>query len=506
MLKFIRKKGLMKKILWALALLIILSFGILSQSYLIGQRGQVNYAGKMFSERVTLEEFQQNYLHIVHRSKLLYGDNFSKIHKYLNLTSETWDRLILLHEADKRKLTVDDQEVIQTIQEYPFFQRDGIFDLTLYNHILSNVFLCGSDPRFNCTQKDFEEGLRNMLKIKKLFEQETSELTIPEEEILQEYKNENEKVQVSYLLIPVENYKNQVSYTETQIEQYYLDHKNQFLSPPSVNVEYLVLPFPKKAADSEESQDPWQENEDLPTEDIAAKAWEIFNKLQQAPDLKGISETYQLPIQESGFFNIEQPNLKIGWSYELLQKIFQLDPGQMIEPIETAEGYLILKLKEKRDTYIPELPEIKEKVKESFLLEGAKKIAQVQAGHQWKVIKEKSSSQPFPEIAEGLGLQVQQTPLFKRGEYIPAIGLAREFQEAAFSLQNENKISDVIEIGKGFCILHLDTFEAMNSEEYQKTKEEYSKKILEGRRNEAFQDFLTLLRLRASIEDNMSKK
>ena len=55
------------------------------------------------------------------------------------------------------------------------------------------------------TTRDFEEGTRNDLMIKKLFDRETFAASISEEEVLEGYKQFNEKMRVSYILFPVDD-------------------------------------------------------------------------------------------------------------------------------------------------------------------------------------------------------------------------------------------------------------------------------------------------------------
>ncbi|MCR4337227.1 MAG: SurA N-terminal domain-containing protein, partial [Candidatus Omnitrophica bacterium] len=227
MLKTIRKKGVIKKLLWAVAISIILSFGIFSQIYLLEERGQGDYAGKIFDKKISLREFQRELQFIQLQARMQYGVEFQRLLESLDLTSQTWDRLILLHEAQKRNIKIPDQEIIQMIEKSQAFQRKGRFDRLLYEDLLQHL---GINPR------DFEEGFRNSLKITKLYEQETSDIALSDEDIFQEYRKQHEKIQVSYILFPVEDFKNQVTFDEAQAKDYYEKNKNQFMMPPSVNV------------------------------------------------------------------------------------------------------------------------------------------------------------------------------------------------------------------------------------------------------------------------------
>lgn len=487
MLKTLRKKGVAKKILWFIAVVIIISFGFFgTANYLSNtQPGGLTHAGKIFGRKISLEEFDRGYQHTRLQALLKYGENFDKISQFLNLDSETWDRLILLEEAKKRAIKAADPEVVETIQAFPFFQRNGQYDPALYNSIIRYVFR--TQPR------DFEESIRDSIRLKKIFEQETALVNVSDDDVREAYKNQNEKVQISYILFLPENYKSQAAVDETKAQEYYAQHKNEFWVPLQINIEYLQFEYPENAAAEQKSA-------------VAAQAETVSKELSQNPDLAAVAQKYNLAVNLTGLFSQEQPNLKIGWSYELLQKAFQLSVNQFSAPIETPQGYYILKCKERKEGYIPEFNDAKEKVADALLLVEAQKIAQEQAQHQLTLIKDQLNppANDFPQVAKALGLQVDQTSVFARGEYLPKIGIAKSFQDTAFSLTENNRLSGVIEVGKGYGILYLDSYAPLDENQFTKEKETLTASFLAEKKAEHFNEFITKLRLKARLEDRIA--
>ncbi len=486
MLKILRKKGISKKILWILAVVIIISFGFLGTAYLFNDIS-LNDAGKIFGRRISRNQFLESYLHTRNQAILRYGEEFFKIEPYLNLDQETWDRLILLHEAKRRRIKVSDEEVIRTIAQYPFFERNNRFDKLLYHDILRNVF--------RCKPRDFEEGVRETIAFSKLYGQQTSGVMASDEELWEEYKKRNAKVQVSYLLFSPEDFKNESSVSDEEIRKYYEEHKTVFLMPDTINVEYISLAYPEDASTEQKSE-------------AESKTHLIQQELKANPDLKSVGEKYGVDVQESGLFSHEQPNLKIGWSYELLQKAFELEKNELSDPIETPQGYYILKVKEKNPAHIAEFPEIQEKIKETILLKKAREIARTKAQKSLKALKEASLSNPkkaFEQIGESLNIPIQQTPLFHKGEYLPTIGLSKEFQDAAFGLEEQDKISPIVETTKGFCILRSDLVQSVSREDFEKEKPAFAQSLLDEKRNQTFNEFMAILRIKANLQDNISR-
>ncbi|OGX06521.1 MAG: hypothetical protein A2Z88_04525 [Omnitrophica WOR_2 bacterium GWA2_47_8] len=499
MLKILRKKGVAKKVLWAVAIVIIISFGFFGTAYLLTGTDSNIYAGKIFGKSISLDEFNQNYRFANIQAIITYGENYSRFQPFLNLESETWDRLTLLHEAKKRRIKINDQEVVDTIQKkYAFFKRDGQFDSLLYDDILRMIL--------KITARDFEEGVRDSLMITKLYEQVTFPITVSDDEIFDKFKTQNERVKVDFALIPTENYKDQVTVDEGRAQKYYEEHKNEFYLPAAINIEYLAFEFPSAPAEApNQTPDPDLEAQ---KNEIGRKANEAYLELQKTKDINQVAQKNNLVVGVTGFFSQEQPNLQIGWSYELLHQAFQLKEDEITEPIATDKGWYILKLKKKRDAYVPDFAEAKEKVIETVALNEAKTIAKEQAEKFLADIKNKINPKQdnFADVARSLNLTVEQTPDFIRGQYLPTIGLSPEFEKEAFSLSENKKTADnPVETLKGYAILHLASYTAPDEKQFETTKESLKQQLLEEKKNKMFNEYLTQLRLKANLKDNLQK-
>lgn len=515
MLKVLRKKGTMKKILWFVAIVIIISFGVLGQAYRLEKKATGGrYAGKIFGKKISLDEYQKNYQETSIQAMLQHGQNFYKIKQMLNLEAQTWDQIILLYEANRRRIRISDAQVVDAITHFSFFQRDGQFDKELYTYILQSFLRI--QPRF------FEETMRNSLKIVQVSKQETDSVTLSDDEIFDAYKMKNEKVQVSYAFFSADDYKSAVTFDENQAKDYYQNHKNDFLIAPTVDVEYIRIPAVKetknsdadktataKTAETNAESSPAKTPEETAGQETAAdKASRIATELTANPDFAKVAQANNLTVETTGLFSIEQPTLKAGWPFTLIQKIFEMNPGQIMDPIETADGYQILRIKEKKDAYIPDYDESKAKVKDAWLQTEAKKIAQQKAEDYLKVLQEEAAKVKkidFTQLAKKSNVTLQQTPLFNRGQYLPAIGISKDFQDAAFSLSEEAPVSNVIDTTKGYAILHLDSQVPIDQKDFEKEKDSLGQTLLTEKKSNVFMNFLTRLRLQANLEDNISK-
>jgi peptidyl-prolyl cis-trans isomerase D len=484
MLKMFRKEGLRKKILWGVASIIIISFVFFGTTASRLGSDPSSYAGKIYGKKISFADFERQYNNTRDQAIMTHGENFAKVSPYLNLEGETWDRIILLAEAKRRHIKVSDEEVVDFIQS--LFQRNGQFDNIFYKDSVRFVFR--RDPR------DFEEGMRGQLMIRKLFEQVTASMTINEKEIREAFRRDHEKVQIGYVLFPPSDFQNGVSATDEEVKAYFQDHPDEFMNSPSVNIEYITLAYPTNAKEDEKKA-------------LKDKAYTIYQKLSAGAKFENVAKDNNLEVKESGLFSMEQPNIAMGWSYDTLQKLFDLQVGQVSEPIETPNGYQFLKVKERQEATLPDFASVQSKVTDAVKTKKALAIAEQKANESLPKLKEALAAAPdgnFRSIAEGLGLKVQETPLFNRGQYLPTIGLSKEFQDAAYDLTEKDKLSAApVGTAKGYVILYRENIEPVKEEEFQQAKDKYGTALINEKRNQLILTFMTDLRQRADIQSHI---
>lgn len=478
MLKQLRKRKTAKKILWSLAIIIIPAFVLWGSGSLIRGKGKPNFAGRVFGKKISFLDYEDAFLAVRNQAILQYGEDLKKIEKYLGLHQKTWDRLILLYEADRIK--IKNREVVTTIGQMPIFQEDGKFNQKIYDYVLRYIF--------KISARTFEEGLRDSLKISKLYEQITADVSVDEQELEGEYRKENEQVKVAYIAILPEEYKENINIKDEEIKDYFQDNKGHFLRPVSVNIEYLGLDYPLKL-DGDVKQE------------IRNKVLNLKDEIINPADFEKISEDKDFALKETGFFAPEEPIPQIGWSKEFSEAAFNLTKEDVSPPIDTLKGIYILRLKKKRESYIPEIDEVKDKIIDILTKEKTHLIAKEKADKILLKLKEKYRNHPkanFSDLCKRLGLEVKETPLFKQDTYIEEIGISKGFSDSAFG-SKEKEISEVIETKKAFYILKVIKFVEIDRGKFEEEHDQFRDKLLTRKKEETFIIFLQELRSKANL-------
>lgn len=487
MLKLMRNKELKKKVIWFVSIIIIISFGFFGTAYLITDSVNSRGAGKIFGKKISHPDFEKAYNEARIQAILRYGENFENIKQYLDLKTQAWDRLILLHEAKKMRINVSNQEIIDTIAQYPFFQRNNQFDTLLYNDILRYVF--------RVSARDFEESTRDSIRITKIFDSITNDITVTNEEVLESFKVKNEKIKTSYAIFNPGSYLKDISVTDTEVSEYFNANKLDFIIPLSINAEYVFIPFTAEIT---------EENKEL----LRQKAYDLFALAQTNNKFIDAAKKYEINLKTTGFFDVENPPLTLKWPLDILEKSLNLEMNIVSEPIETESGIYLVRIVEKKESYIPEFNEVTNKVKDALIRSKAMDIAKENANQAFKVVQEaykNNASLSNQEILNLITKAPKTTPLFSRGEYIENVGVDPEFEKTAFSLSNDNRLSEIIKNQNGYYILLFEELIEASTEEFENQKETLTKELLNQTKISAFNQFLTQLRIKAELIDNMSR-
>lgn len=461
MLKFLRKKDVAKKIFLLLALIIIPAFVFWGVGPGAKEKGDSRYIGKIFGRQVDITEFKNTYKTIYIQASLRFGDEFKKVEPFLNISEQAWDRLILLKEAKNRHIKIKNSEVVEFIQEFPLFHnKNNAFDNKIYQHILTYL---------RTTPRDFEEQIRDTIKIEKLFKEVTDNINLDDKQAFDIYRDKNDKIKIDYISFLIKEYKQKIKFEEKEVREFYDRNSRLFFIPLAINLEYALI----SSKDSGELEKSIRRNK---------------------TDLQKIAKDFNSQSKETGLFNIETIPLDLNLSKEAIQRMAMAKPDQ-IQIFNTAEGFYIIKLKEKTKDYLLPFNKVKDEVKETFIDLKAKELAKNAADSSLDALKKSSAASEgsFFKTSKMLNLPIQSPKEFTRYDYIPDIGINKNFSQIAFSL-DIGKFSDVIETPNGYFITFKKAYIVADEKSFSTQKEKLKQDYLQEKKQKAFDDFFKSLK------------
>jgi peptidyl-prolyl cis-trans isomerase D len=242
------------------------------------------------------------------------------------------------------------------------------------------------------------------------------------------------------------------------------------------------------------------------TQDLIKKeAFRGYRTLLKTKDFKGYADQERLQFAESNYFSREDTPPIAGEQGDSLEEIFGCNLGEIVTPKFINESYYIIRLEDKKKSYLPPIGEVKEKIVVILKKETQKEAAK-RKGEE--VLKKFVQGSSFTETAGKEKLTVKETGFFTRtNNNIPNIGIAPEMMVEAFSLRPEAPFAkEVFEVDGKIYLIKLKARQEVPPEEFLDKKAKEEKKYLAEKTNKYLDAWLKNGRLQANIVLNEKVK
>jgi len=334
------------------------------------------------------------------------------------LNDQTWNQLIqqiLFDKAvKKRHIKITDEDVIEELKNpaeditsIPQFQTDGTFDYAKYEALLLE------NPEF---ANWIENRIRGSLPYLRLYDNVKSEVTITIEEVEQQYINDNNLADADIIFFNPKKIKD-VEITDEDLQAYYDENKEEFKKDPARKLKYVAVNLEPSEADKKV---------------VRAKVDSIYNLAISGKDFAELAKQYsQGPSAPMGG---DLGNFTKGRMVPAFEEAaFQLNEGEISEPVQTRFGWHIIKLFDKK------IIDGEEEITASHILlkeeasEATKENLEVLANDLYTSAKDLG----LEKAAEELAYEIQETKkIYDSSQYIVGIGKNQEVVEFTF----DNKI------------------------------------------------------------------
>ena len=472
MLDFLRKR----KRNWVIILflgIIVVTFALFVGSGKFRDQGAGDIAA-INGESISQREFAIQYERALERYRQMFkGSLTPEMIKGLNIRGSLLEELIqkklMLQEARSLGLAATDEDLAEQLALVPEFQVGGRFSKDRYLQILQSNRLLPAE---------FEEEQRDQLTIQRLYSVLVDSVRVSDAEVRDRYKIDQEKINLSYIKLPVSNFTSQVKLTDDDINKYYERNKESLKQPLKIQVEYVTYPYerfePSEPISQKEIEEYYQANRDdkfhHPKE---VKLRYISVKLEpgaNAAQKKTVQTRAEGIVKEArsgkDFADLakrfsEDPTASkggdLGWiaagqlPAPIEKTIFALAKGAVSDPVETPAGFQIFKAEDLKEEKTESLKEATPEIIKSLKAERAKKEAAKIADRD----REKAlAGSDLSNLAQESGVKVAVSNWLAAGETLPEIGENQEFYKNAFALAPKD-VSPVIEGKNAYYLLRL---------------------------------------------------
>lgn len=218
-------------------------------------------------------------------------------------------------------------------------------------------------------------------------------------------------------------------------------------------------------------------------------------------DLKDAAAQTNLKLTETVFFSENNADIELVRNKELKNAAFSMKAGETSGILETASGVYIIKIHDRKEEHIPTYEEAAGSVKMAVAKEKAKEKAKEAAD---AVLKRLKQGEDLQKLASKEGYAAGETGLFAKIDgYIANIGLRIGDKQDIFSLTPDNPYyNQALEHGNKFYIFKLKHSKEADKAEFEARKADIKNRMLQQKREEALNKWMSELRSKAKIEIN----
>jgi peptidyl-prolyl cis-trans isomerase D len=166
--------------------------------------------------------------------------------------------------------------------------------------------------------------------------------------------------------------------------------------------------------------------------------------------------------------------------------------------VEAGGKFFVFQVKDKKPSALPALDEVKDKVREDYVLFLANQAAKSAAEEYLKKLKE---GKDWAVLAKESGREFKATEFISRQDTIPQIGYFQELQEAAFSLSEKKRYADTMfQNDKGVFVIRWEGTQDIDRNKFEEEKKLYRDMLVRLKNQSLFKEWIEHLKSRATIK------
>ena len=448
-----RHKGWLK---WSLGL-VCLAFVFLYVPEFVDQTAVTGAPTDVLVEvgdyEITVFEFRQVYLQQLQNYRLQTGGEITEdVLRSLGIDRQILQQMIDeyagLSEAERLGLEVSDAEVRKQILTLPAFEENGQFiGEARYRQLLQF-----QNPPLTTSQ--FEEDIRNSIVLERLQAAVTDWITVTEEEIVEEHRRRNERVQVEVVAVRADDYRDEVEATDEDIQLLYSQESLDYQVPEKRKLRFLLVDeaaiFDSVAPTDEEIEEYYDINLSQYSTPGQVRASHILLRTEGQDEAEVGTRAAELAAEARGGadfaelakqFSQDEGTAPQGGDLGLVGRgrmtpefesaAFALDVDEISDPVKSAFGFHVIKVVEKQEEATQPLEAVRETIENTLKQEraSARSSALAQA-----IAAEVSTPEDLERAAAARGFEVQESGFAALGEPILGLGLATDVTVRAFQM------------------------------------------------------------------------
>ncbi|WCN09760.1 SurA N-terminal domain-containing protein [Marinomonas mediterranea] len=427
---------------------------------------------------------------------------------------------VLKNQADGLELGVSDAQIDSLLVSAEQYQTDGVFDQNKYLNAIRSL---------GFTPLAYKERIKESYVLSQLRSAVTeSEFALPSQ-VNAISELQNQKRTYEYVQFSLADQTEQTDVTDGELQAYYDDHQQDFVSPEQVKISYVVVTTDALATNvkvtDQELQNAYQtEIAGLDTEERDASHILIDTSIRSEDEAKSIIAEIQSKLASGDSFASlakeysDDPGSKdvggelgfvakgaLGESFESFEDaLFAMNVGG-IQEVETQYGLHLIKLNAIDKADAPTLEELRDQLTADIT---ARKAKDALLDAQENIADLAYASDELAPLADEYGLDVETSDYFGQSGGNDVITSEPTVISAAFSdsVKQDGQNSDPIELGDDkIVVIHVDAHKAESPLSFEDAKTEIASMLIKEKAESIISEKAAELLVDASQDSGWEK-
>ncbi len=382
------------------------------------------------------------------------------------------DEKMLSMEADRMGLTVSDEEHADFLKKLvpTAFTGDTFIGMDRYSAEVQ--------ARFQMSVPEFEAEVKNALLQQKFQQIVTDGITASDDDVREEFRRENEKIKLDYVLIKPADLQAKVEASEPDIAAYFDKNKAQYVVPERRTVDYAMLSLAQlrqrsPITDDEEKVYYQSHIDQYKLEDRAHVAHILFKTVgmtdAEAAEIKKKAEAVLDKAKHGGnFADLAKQNSEdttkdkggdLGWIVrgqtvpEFEAAAFSLPKGSISDLVKTQYGFHIIQVIDRETARTQTLDEVKATIINQLQTEKAEQLGETISTQIADEIR-RSGRIPLDDLAKKFNMSTGEAKLVEATQPLPEIGNAPGLMDIIFH-QRAGDVGAPIHTDAGYVVISV---------------------------------------------------
>ena len=361
-------------------------------------------------------------------------------------TQQALDQLInekmLALEADRMGMRVSDEEHADLLKKLvpTAFTGDTFIGMDRYSAEVQ--------ARFQMSVPEFETEVKNALLQQKFQALVTDGITASDDEVRDEFRRENEKIKLDYVLIKPEDLQSKVEVSDADLAAYFDKNKAQYVVPERRTIDYAVLSLAQLRQRTPVTEDDeklyYQSHIDqYKLEDRAHVAHILFKTVgmtdAEAAEVKKKAEDVLNKAKHGGNFadlakqysedTTKDKGGDLGWIVrgqtvpEFEAAAFSLPKGSISDLVKTQYGFHIIQVIDRETARTQTLDEVKASIVNQLQQEKAEQLGETASTQIADEIR-RGGRVPIADLAKKFNMTTGEAKLVEANQPLPELGNA----------------------------------------------------------------------------------